>query len=77
MQSSLKREGLKKMCDSVHDQAQMYALVAEMYTHVARVEAMKADNILRQVRGEGMGYYAEDFFAVAEELGAVAMKLRK
>lgn len=62
---------------SDNDQAKIYALVAEMHAHVVRVEAMKADNATRQFREEGMAYYAEEFFAIAEELSVVATALRK
>lgn len=43
----------------------------------ARIEAMKADNQSREMRGETQAYPAEHFFSIAGELEDIALRIAR
>ena len=52
-----------------------FALVAEMYSLVSRIEAMKADNQVRESRGEALAWNGFAFEEISGELEEIARKL--
>lgn len=57
--------------------AQMYALVAEMEAEKAELESMNWENAQRLHRGESMAYPEGEFMMKADNLRALADRLRK
>jgi len=44
-------------------------VMSQMICAQAKIEGMRAENTLREMRGEALAYSDEDFFAVIEEFG--------
>ena len=57
-------------------QAQLFALQAEMYTKVAQIEGMKAENQFSEYLGNGINYGEDSFAIVQEELKTIADRMR-
>ena len=56
--------------------AALQALIADMLAINANVEGMKAENLLREHRGESTAYTDLSFFKRSEELTAIANRMR-
>lgn len=61
----------------VRQDAAMWAMVAELFSHVAMIAGMTAENQQRSQLGKAMAYSDSGFIYHAEGLTEIAEKLRK
>lgn len=57
--------------------ARILCLQAEMFSRVAEMEGMKAENMQRESLGHSMAYVAVDFDRVSNDLSSIATSLHE
>ena len=62
--------------EELRQAAHMYALVAEMEATKANIEGMRAANMQREACGDAMAYSEDHFQGAANDLAAIADRLR-